>query len=283
MTKDYLKFAVLHDQPDESGLAFVQKHGALGLNPYDSPVSWEYSGMFLVGGPEPAIGQPDPGLEIYFSRWGNAPPIKGEEVPVIKETPGLIRREARKMHIVIRLWGIVSESTDKAGNFQEKKLFAYEEEVKRLTEELKALWPDISISGLEFPEKQIMIPDFAFLFDTVLLRIHFKVSRNTVRLDKSPFPYKTKGRNLEIKEACLLAKLWYELVFDIMEGKDAPKFCPNCKQLFFPWYAGAGRDYCSPSCQAAAGSKRYRERKAVEEGRTLRPRPGRPRKNIANV
>ena len=116
--RQYLEFAALHDKPDAQVLAFLEKHGPLGLNPHGEGPSWDYQGRFLIGGPEPAPGSEIPGYSIdniFFSPWGNAPPVSIDKVPEIEETPGLVRQEAVKMHLLIKLWTMIRECIDTTG------------------------------------------------------------------------------------------------------------------------------------------------------------------------
>ncbi len=282
--RGYTSFAELHNKSDDKILAFIKKNGPLGLNPRKgnyiggNRISWDYAGSFI---------DYDRGKR-FFIPWESAPPVPERKVSNIEETPDIVRREAKKVYLVIQLWQIAYECTDKGGKLNNELFFNRRFEINHLTSELEELWPTIPIMYPTYPppgrttpmgfdrnvgETRISIPHFEYLFDNILLRIRFKIARDKDIYGKSPFMFNLQNGHLEIKESCLLAKLWFEMISDMVEGKAPPRICPHCNQLFIP--ARPNQRY-HPSCQIAANQHKQRIKRARKEGRRLRASPGRP-------
>ncbi len=277
---DYTIFADMYNKPDENVRAFMQKRGPLGLDPRNpTGFSWGYKGVLI----QPGVGQ-------VFIPWENKRLINDYELPPIKETPEAIRQEALKMHLFLHVLQIVGECTDGKGRLVFEKTAKRRFEINELSEKLQRLWPDmilltrvpipISFPITSEPEMgAIQLPDIAFLIDSVLSRIRLKVARDQKSLKLSSLPFSNKGYHFEFEEGCLLARLWYELISDIIGGKNPPQVCPYCSKLFIP--ERPNKQYCS-YCQKAAKQRRYRENFAMKKGRKIRTTRGRPPKqNIA--
>ena len=219
-------------------------------------------------------------------------PVPPGNVPPMDETPELIRQEARKMYLFIKLWQIAGECTNNDGSFLGEQFFERRFEVKQMVDELLGLWPDLPIMGMRYPppgrtslmmfdqdvgETVIWYPDIYRLFNDILSRVRLKVARDKSMFGKSPFFFNIKNGSMEIKESCLLARLWYEMISDMIKGVTPPRLC-YCGILFFP--DRPNQDYCSPDCQEAAKKHRQRARNATKDGRELRPTRGRPPKII---
>ncbi len=317
----YMNFANLHNRSDGEARAFIEKHGPLGIDPRNSDPSWDYSGKL----------QKD--RQWFFIPWENAWPVPEEKARLEEETPDVIRREARKMYLIIELWEIVGEHIN--GGIPTEEFFKRKKDVDSLVDELSGLmddmpgmgyiyWfkpydqpaqgsgPDIEkgshekqwiadmtqallevTSGQAGPERdaQIKFPDINYLFDNILKRVRLRVSRDEEAAYRSslekgdipgnikkenPFGFNLKGGYLEIDEGCLLAKLWYEMISDLMTEKYAKRVCRYCNEIFIP---SRPNQHYHVYCQGPAKQHRARKKQAEEDGRALQPKPGRPPKS----
>ena len=275
-------------------------------------------GAFLTG-PKPETLIPAWGIEnVFFSRWENKPPQNADSVPEINETPGIVRQEAQRMLAVIVLFGMIKECTDETGHLSPDMILASPRSAEitglvdllfcRFPGSFDAFWldldPDSPIAENERIYKKdktvVKLPNFQKFFDSILTRVRFRVTREGNNLGDggiifSESGYQTKNifgfdirkghpgitkDRLEIDEGCLLARLWYECISDLLSGRYPPRRCLFCQKLFSPSKPNA--EYCCPEHQKAAQSRRQRKEGAKKKGRMLRPGPGRPPKYAAS-
>jgi len=312
----YVQFANLCREPPEKATEFIKTHGPLGLDPWDDGPTWHFQGRFfsspgealpgahLLKGRKPGPSEKQQGIEnVFFSPWGNKPPQRADSVPEITETAGVVLAESWRMFHVIQLWRVLEECSDKRGFLVRDKIIKRKAEIERSVGTLICQFPAsfdviyVDFASNQAPEQErvyrgiaygslckstktvIMLPDFRKFFNDILARVRFRIA------PKSGVGYQYSDvlgfEGLEIDEGCLLARLWYELVSDLIRKKAAPRFCKWCNKLFYP--TDPRQEYCDrweyedvPNCQESAKQHRARLKKATEEGRTLRPGPGRP-------
>jgi len=289
--KEYLTFAnlgkgvcaslaSLATVPSDADIAAFLRGRSLGLNPWGAGPSWDYRSKIMM-----PLGE-----GMWFARWeNNAPPVSGEKVDFAEETPDLIRQEAQKMFLVIQLFGMFKECTDNNGLLRSDMILARRGEIDGLVDLMFCIFPDsfdavyldlapdpppLTCERVSGTKTVIRVPDFGLFFDNILSRVQLGVARDKDGVN--PMRFNIRNGKLEIRESCLLTRLWYECISDLLAGKYPPRLCklPTCLKLFSPKKPNA--EYCCPEHQNVARARRQRRRAATEEGRVLRPGPGRP-------
>jgi len=243
----YLEFVKLWNSTDKEIEDYVEKNGSLGID------EWKWERFIMLD------------EKLYAIEWESPEAVPINEKPPTIETPEVIRKEAKKMHIVIKLVQIARKFKDEWLN--NKETVDTGESLKEvLIDFMKVI--DIKTPLHYEPEKDIIKGKPLHLLERADLFLADVFNAALLRI--SPQIKIIDGEtSLDFNYPCSLAQIWYALITDIIKNIP-PRICKYCGEIFKPKKAWG--EYCTSAHQEAAKSRRYRRNQGQTNNRGRPPK-----------